>query len=130
LIIGICNLDIVCSLSIAIWNFSAPPGYVNRFNLNQLELALTSPWVILPCDYIDTGKMLVDNSLLSPRQTLFTGVGSPANSPYLKNGGMNITSKINPQRPMNDLRHLKTIGKHGPGVVHPALSTKDMEARQ
>ena len=39
-------------------------------------------------------------------------------------------SEINPQRLMNDLRHLRTIGKYGTGVVRPALSTKDMEARQ
>ena len=39
-------------------------------------------------------------------------------------------SEINPQRLMNDLRHLRTIGKYGTGVVRPAFSTKDMEARQ
>ena len=38
--------------------------------------------------------------------------------------------EIDPQRLMNDLRHLRTIGKHGTGVVRPAFSTKDMEARQ
>jgi N-carbamoyl-L-amino-acid hydrolase len=38
--------------------------------------------------------------------------------------------EINPQRLMNDLRHLRTIGKYGTGVVRPAFSTKDMEARQ
>ena len=37
-------MDIVCNLRIAIWNFNAAPVYVNRFNLNQLELILTSPW--------------------------------------------------------------------------------------
>ena len=39
-------------------------------------------------------------------------------------------SEINPQRLMKDLRHLRTIGKYGTGVVRPAFSTKDMEARQ
>jgi N-carbamoyl-L-amino-acid hydrolase len=43
---------------------------------------------------------------------------------------MNIMSEINPQRLMKDLRHLRTIGKYGTGVVRPAFSTKDMEARQ
>ena len=38
--------------------------------------------------------------------------------------------EINPQRLMNDLRHLRTIGKYGTGVVRPAFSAKDMEARQ
>ena len=38
--------------------------------------------------------------------------------------------EIDPQRLMNDLRHLRTIGKHGTGVVRPAFSTKDMAARQ
>ena len=38
--------------------------------------------------------------------------------------------EIDPQRLMNDLRHLRTIGKHGTGVIRPAFSTKDMEARQ
>src|SRR5210317_131099 len=38
--------------------------------------------------------------------------------------------EINPQRLMNDLRHLRTIGKYVTGVVRPAFSTKDMEARQ
>jgi N-carbamoyl-L-amino-acid hydrolase len=37
---------------------------------------------------------------------------------------------INPQRLMDDLRHLRTIGKYGTGVVRPAFSDKDMEARQ
>jgi N-carbamoyl-L-amino-acid hydrolase len=43
---------------------------------------------------------------------------------------MNIMPEINPQRLMDDLRHLRTIGKYGTGVVRPAFSTKDMEARQ
>ena len=38
--------------------------------------------------------------------------------------------EINPQRLMDDLRHLRTIGKYGTGVVRPAFSTKDMAARQ
>ena len=38
--------------------------------------------------------------------------------------------EINSQRLMNDLRHLRTIGKYGTGVIRPAFSTKDMEARQ
>ena len=44
LIIGICNFDIVCNLSIAIWDFSALSGKLNHFYLNQLELTLTFPW--------------------------------------------------------------------------------------
>ena len=43
LIIGICNFGIVCNLSIAIWDFRALSGQVNRFYLNQLELTLTFP---------------------------------------------------------------------------------------
>lgn len=39
-------------------------------------------------------------------------------------------SEINPQRLMNDLRRLRTIGEYGTGVVRPAFSTRDMEARQ
>ncbi len=35
--------------------------------------------------------------------------------------------EINPQRLMNDLRHLRTIGKYGTGVVRPAFSSKDMQ---
>jgi len=42
-IIGICNFDIVCNLSIVIWNFSAVSGKANRFYLNKLELTLTFP---------------------------------------------------------------------------------------
>ena len=38
--------------------------------------------------------------------------------------------EINPQRLMNDLRHLRTIGQYGTGVVRPAFSTKDIKARQ
>jgi N-carbamoyl-L-amino-acid hydrolase len=41
-----------------------------------------------------------------------------------------IMPEINPQRLMNDLRHLRTIGQYGTGVVRPAFSTRDMEARQ
>jgi N-carbamoyl-L-amino-acid hydrolase len=41
-----------------------------------------------------------------------------------------IMPEINPQRLMNDLRHLRTIGQYGTGVIRPAFSTKDMEARQ
>ncbi len=37
--------------------------------------------------------------------------------------------KINPDRLLADLRHLRTIGAHGIGVIRPALSAKDMEAR-
>jgi hypothetical protein len=43
LVIGICNFDIVCNLSIVIWDFSTVSGKANRFYLNQLELALTFP---------------------------------------------------------------------------------------
>jgi hypothetical protein len=31
-------------LSIAVWDFSALSGKVNRFYLNQLDLTLTFPW--------------------------------------------------------------------------------------
>ncbi len=43
---------------------------------------------------------------------------------------MNIMSKINPQRLLNDLRYLRTIGKYGSGVIRPAFSTEDMAARR
>jgi len=36
---------------------------------------------------------------------------------------------INADRLLNDLRHLRSIGAEGTGVVRPALSPKDMEAR-
>ena len=42
-IIGIYNFDIICNLSIVIWDFSAVSGNANRFYLNQLELTLTFP---------------------------------------------------------------------------------------
>jgi N-carbamoyl-L-amino-acid hydrolase len=45
-------------------------------------------------------------------------------------GGLNIMSEINPKRLLYDLRHLRTIGKYGTGVVRPAFSTKDINARQ
>ena len=38
--------------------------------------------------------------------------------------------EINPQRLISDLKHLRTLGKYGTGVVRPTFSTKDMEARQ
>jgi N-carbamoyl-L-amino-acid hydrolase len=38
--------------------------------------------------------------------------------------------EINPKRLINDLKHLRTIGKYDTGVIRPAFSTKDMEARQ
>ena len=60
----------------------------------------------------------------------FAYVRSPAKSPYPKNGVMNIMPEINPQRFMNDLRHLRTIGQYDTGVVRPAFSIKDMEVRQ
>jgi len=41
LVIGICNFDIVCNLSIGIWDFSAVSEKSNRSYLNQLELTLT-----------------------------------------------------------------------------------------
>jgi hypothetical protein len=41
--VGICNFDIVCNLSIVIWDFSAVSGKTNSFYLNQLELTLTFP---------------------------------------------------------------------------------------
>jgi beta-ureidopropionase / N-carbamoyl-L-amino-acid hydrolase len=37
---------------------------------------------------------------------------------------------INPARLLEDLRHLRSIGAQGPGVVRPAFSAKDMEARR
>ena len=37
---------------------------------------------------------------------------------------------INPQRLLADLRTLRSIGAQGPGVVRPAFSAKDMEARR
>ena len=43
---------------------------------------------------------------------------------------MNIMPEINPQRLISDLKHLRTLGKYGTGVVRPTFSTKDMEARQ
>ena len=43
LIIGICNFDIVCNLSIVIWDFSEVSSKTNRFYPNQLELTLTFP---------------------------------------------------------------------------------------
>ncbi|MEJ2168592.1 MAG: hydantoinase/carbamoylase family amidase [Desulfobacterales bacterium] len=38
--------------------------------------------------------------------------------------------KINSQRLMDDLKHLRTIGKFGTGVVRPAFSPPDMQARR
>jgi len=43
LVIGICNFDIVCNLSIVIWDFSAVSGESDRSDLNPLELTLTFP---------------------------------------------------------------------------------------
>jgi N-carbamoyl-L-amino-acid hydrolase len=37
---------------------------------------------------------------------------------------------INPDRLLSDLRHLRSIGAQGIGVVRPAFSPKDMEARR
>ncbi len=37
---------------------------------------------------------------------------------------------IDPQRLLSDLRTLRSIGAQGPGVVRPAFSAKDMEARR
>ena len=39
--VGICNFDIVCNLSIVIWDFIAVSGEANRLYLNQLGLTLT-----------------------------------------------------------------------------------------
>ena len=47
LTVGICNFDIVCNLSIVIWNFSAVSGKANRFYPNWLALTLTFLWVQL-----------------------------------------------------------------------------------
>jgi hypothetical protein len=41
MVIGICNFDIVCNLSIVIWDFIAVSGEANRLYLNQLGLTLT-----------------------------------------------------------------------------------------
>ncbi|HEX5638654.1 MAG TPA: hydantoinase/carbamoylase family amidase [Burkholderiaceae bacterium] len=38
--------------------------------------------------------------------------------------------RIDPQRLLSDLRMLRSIGAHGAGVVRPAFSTADMEARR
>jgi N-carbamoyl-L-amino-acid hydrolase len=38
--------------------------------------------------------------------------------------------KINPDRLLSDLRHLRSIGAQGTGVVRPALSQTDMTARR
>ena len=38
--------------------------------------------------------------------------------------------RINPGRLLSDLRHLRSIGAQGIGVVRPAFSAKDMEARR
>ena len=38
--------------------------------------------------------------------------------------------RIDPARLLADLRHLRSIGAQGPGVVRPAFSAKDMEARR
>jgi hypothetical protein len=71
---------------------------------------------ILPWICFGSGKMLVDNSSIAESLS--------------ENGGMKPMPEINPQRLMNDLKHLRTIGKYGTGVVRPAFSAKDMEARQ
>jgi hypothetical protein len=52
LIIGIYNFDIIYNLIIAIWDFSALSGKVNRFYLNQLEMTLTLPCQQSP--FLDT----------------------------------------------------------------------------
>lgn len=41
-----------------------------------------------------------------------------------------IMPEINPDRLMSDLRHLHTFGGFGTGLVRPALSPADMEARR
>src|SRR5512141_1118732 len=38
--------------------------------------------------------------------------------------------RIDPERLLSDLRQLRAIGAHGPGVVRPAFSAADMEARR
>ena len=38
--------------------------------------------------------------------------------------------RIDPDRLLSDLRHLRSIGAQGKGVVRPAFSPKDMEARR
>ena len=39
-------------------------------------------------------------------------------------------ARIDPDRLLSDLRHLRSIGAQGKGVVRPAFSPKDMEARR
>ena len=39
-------------------------------------------------------------------------------------------ARIDPDRLLSDLRHLRSIGAQGKGVVRPAFSLKDMEARR
>jgi len=46
LVIGICNFDIVCILSIVIWDFMAVSMKANRFYLNYFELILMLPWAV------------------------------------------------------------------------------------
>src|SRR4026207_1167997 len=38
--------------------------------------------------------------------------------------------RVDPARLLTDLRHLRSIGAQGKGVVRPAFSAKDMEARR
>jgi len=47
LVIEICNFDIICNLSIVIWDFCAVSGKANRFYLKQLELTLTFSRVLV-----------------------------------------------------------------------------------
>jgi hypothetical protein len=48
--VGICNFNIVCNLSIVIWDFSAVSGKANRYYLNQFKLTLTFPWQKIRAD--------------------------------------------------------------------------------
>jgi len=38
--VGICNFDIICNLSIVIWDFSAVSRKTNHFYLNQVSRPL------------------------------------------------------------------------------------------
>ena len=43
---------------------------------------------------------------------------------------MTAMPRIDPDRLLSDLRTLRAIGAHGRGVVRPAFSATDMEARR
>ena len=57
-VIGFSNLDIIWDLGIGIWDFRPITVVVNCVNINGLLSTLTFPWTRLPCDCIDTVKMI------------------------------------------------------------------------